>query len=264
MTFHTTFLTLLRSATGEKWPYLLQDMTVSRQDCVVDPPFDPNMCGFTDPPIKDGCIPMNGCAEPYLAPFYWFVRLSRINRCIVFLAFNCSLTCSLCALCSGLLCSRFSFFLSFFLSLSFSLSFSLSLVLLTPDVHTSCLLIVTTNVSVAFSTRYSFVVLMAFIMLNLITFSVLDSFSSRKVESDGIILTPADEKLLVEVWSEFDREGKGRLIQADLVRFFRLLPKPMGFAKAERRLLTPAEEVSSDTTFFPFLFDCSFTGFSLN
>ena len=108
------------------------------------------------------------------------------------------------------------------------------------------------NASFAFS-RYSFVVLMAFIMLNLITFSVLDSFSSRKVESDGIILTPADEKLLVEVWSEFDREGKGRLIQADLVRFFRLLPKPMGFAKAERRLLTPAEEVSNDTTFVPFL-----------
>ena len=128
MTFHTTFLTLLRSATGEKWPYLLQDMTVSRQDCVVDPPFDPNMCGFTDPPIKDGCIPMNGCAEPYLAPFYWFVRLSRINRCIVFLAFNCSLTCSLCALCS-VLCVHvsLSFFLSFFLSFSLVLSLFLSL-----------------------------------------------------------------------------------------------------------------------------------------
>lgn len=39
-------------------------------------------------------------------------------------------------------------------------------------------------------------------------------------------------QLLCKVWSEFDREGKGRLIQADLVRFFRLLPKPMGFAKS--------------------------------
>ena len=134
MTFHTTFLTLLRSATGEKWPYLLQDMTVSRQDCVVDPPFDPNMCGFTDPPIKDGCIPMNGCAEPYLAPFYWFVLLSRI-------VVLCSLLSivrlpALSVLCALVFCVHvsLSFFLSFFLSRSLSLS--LSLVLLTPDVHT--------------------------------------------------------------------------------------------------------------------------------
>ena len=127
MTFHTTFLTLLRSATGEKWPYLLQDMTVSRQDCVVDPPFDPNMCGFTDPPIKDGCIPMNGCAEPYLAPFYWFVLLSRIVvLCSLLSIVRLPALSVLCALFFVFTFLFLSFFLSFFLSRSLSLSLSLS------------------------------------------------------------------------------------------------------------------------------------------
>ena len=111
MTFGGAFLTLLRSATGEKWPYLLNDMTTSQPNCVDDPPYDATMCGFAEPPIWDGCVPINGCAQPLLATIYW----------------------------------------------------------------------------------YSFIVIMSFIMLNLITFSVLDSFSSRKTESDGVTLSAADE-----------------------------------------------------------------------
>lgn len=64
--FGNGFLLLFRTATGEAWNRCMHDLA-SSQDCVVDPPFDPRMCGFSD---VEGCVPLNGCGNSIAYIFF--------------------------------------------------------------------------------------------------------------------------------------------------------------------------------------------------
>lgn len=48
--------------------------------CVIDPPYDPNMCGFNDFP---GCTPLNGCGSdgifPFISIFYVLTAYCLLN-----------------------------------------------------------------------------------------------------------------------------------------------------------------------------------------
>jgi voltage-dependent calcium channel L type alpha-1D len=67
LSFGRGFLFLLRAATGESWDYCMYDLASSTWGCVDDPPFDPNMCGFSD---AEDCIPLNGCGNPVAYLFF--------------------------------------------------------------------------------------------------------------------------------------------------------------------------------------------------
>lgn len=64
--FSTTLLTLFRFQTGEGWNQFMNDASAKTPNCVVDPPYDPAYCGFSDHP---GCIPLNGCGSSSLYVF---------------------------------------------------------------------------------------------------------------------------------------------------------------------------------------------------
>lgn len=57
---------LLRFTTGENWSGFMYDMAAKREECVADPEYDPDMCGFTDRP---NCVPLNGCGNWAIYPY---------------------------------------------------------------------------------------------------------------------------------------------------------------------------------------------------
>lgn len=64
--FGETMVLLLRFSTGDNWNHFMYDMATSRENCVADPDYDPDMCGFSNNP---GCIPLNGCGSWAIYPF---------------------------------------------------------------------------------------------------------------------------------------------------------------------------------------------------
>lgn len=70
--FWTSMLTLIRAGTGEGWPDFVYALGSTGDGCVNDPEYDANVCGFSDPQFKRGCIPLNGCGDPYIANAYWY------------------------------------------------------------------------------------------------------------------------------------------------------------------------------------------------
>lgn len=73
-------LSLLRFSTGEGWADFTHDMSQALPGCVLDPQYDPEMCGFNDFP---GCKPLNGCGSmaifPYIISFQLFITFVFIN-----------------------------------------------------------------------------------------------------------------------------------------------------------------------------------------
>merc|ERR1711907_320071 len=71
----------MRSATGENWNGLQGAMSVQLEGCVHDPPYNPNMCGFSSD--LETCIPLNGCGSPaafgYYMSFTLFVSFVFLN-----------------------------------------------------------------------------------------------------------------------------------------------------------------------------------------
>ncbi|ETL93484.1 hypothetical protein L917_08354 [Phytophthora nicotianae] len=65
--FGRGFLFMIRAATGESWDDCMHDFASSPEGCVDDPPYDPNMCGFSD---SDDCVPLNGCGHPIAYLFF--------------------------------------------------------------------------------------------------------------------------------------------------------------------------------------------------
>jgi hypothetical protein len=57
--FGTALLLLIRASTGENWNGVMYDC-LNMVDCVVDPPFNASVCGFSDHP---GCEPLQGCGS---------------------------------------------------------------------------------------------------------------------------------------------------------------------------------------------------------
>lgn len=57
---------LLRLSTGDGWNFFMHDMAAEREDCVTDPDYDPDMCGFSDRP---NCVPLNGCGSWAIFPY---------------------------------------------------------------------------------------------------------------------------------------------------------------------------------------------------
>jgi voltage-dependent calcium channel L type alpha-1D len=57
-TFWHAVLTLIRFSTGENWNGMMHSLANNHNmDCVDDPEYDKNMCGFNN---VAGCEPMNG------------------------------------------------------------------------------------------------------------------------------------------------------------------------------------------------------------
>ena len=79
MTFDKAFLTLLRAATGEAWPDMMYDLGASPPGCEVDPPFDPQKCGFSDPTFKEGCTNINGCGDMNYSSAFWITFQVAVN-----------------------------------------------------------------------------------------------------------------------------------------------------------------------------------------
>ncbi|KAE9057974.1 hypothetical protein PF010_g31170, partial [Phytophthora fragariae] len=65
--FGRGFLFLLRAATGESWDHCMYDLASSTPGCVSDPPYDPDMCGFSN---SEDCKPLNGCGNPVAYVFF--------------------------------------------------------------------------------------------------------------------------------------------------------------------------------------------------
>ncbi|CBJ26318.1 Voltage Gated Calcium/Sodium Channel subunit alpha [Ectocarpus siliculosus] len=69
-TFWGSMVLLLRFSTGENWNGFMYDMVAEREDCVSNPVYDPDMCGFTS---HANCTPLNGCGSwsifPYMISF---------------------------------------------------------------------------------------------------------------------------------------------------------------------------------------------------
>ncbi|CAM9558144.1 unnamed protein product [Chrysoparadoxa australica] len=78
-----SMLLLLRFSTGEDWNRFMHDMSTSLPGCVADPPYDPDVCGFSSSP---GCTPLNGCGSraiyPFLISFTFTVTFVFLNLLI--------------------------------------------------------------------------------------------------------------------------------------------------------------------------------------
>jgi len=83
MTFGMALLTLFRFMTGEAWDIFMYDMSPSKPSCVVDPPYDPQYCGFFN---REGCKPLNGCGNPG-AIFPFLLSFTLIVTMVVFQLF---------------------------------------------------------------------------------------------------------------------------------------------------------------------------------
>ncbi|CAM9574083.1 unnamed protein product, partial [Ectocarpus sp. 8 AP-2014] len=65
-TFWGSMVLLLRFSTGENWNGFMYDMVAEREDCVSNPVYDPDMCGFTS---HANCTPLNGCGNWSIFPY---------------------------------------------------------------------------------------------------------------------------------------------------------------------------------------------------
>ncbi|RLN91051.1 hypothetical protein BBJ28_00004364 [Nothophytophthora sp. Chile5] len=76
-------VTLVRCSTGERWNDLMFELA-NQDDCVTDPSYDPNMCGFSS---DVDCVPLNGCGSPVaFAYFYSFTLLVTFILLNIFIA----------------------------------------------------------------------------------------------------------------------------------------------------------------------------------
>ncbi|KAL3673234.1 hypothetical protein V7S43_000957 [Phytophthora oleae] len=70
---------LIRCATGERWNDLMHELAAT-DNCVVDPDYDPSMCGFAN---FEGCKPLDGCGSPvaflYLCSFTMLITYILLN-----------------------------------------------------------------------------------------------------------------------------------------------------------------------------------------
>lgn len=64
--FWGSMVLLLRFSTGENWNGFMYDMVAEREDCVAQPVYDEDMCGFTD---HANCTPLNGCGSWSIFPY---------------------------------------------------------------------------------------------------------------------------------------------------------------------------------------------------
>lgn len=64
--FYRSILVLIRIATLDNWNIIMYDASHHKKNCVVDPPYDPRYCGFSD---HVGCLPLNGCGDLAIFPF---------------------------------------------------------------------------------------------------------------------------------------------------------------------------------------------------
>jgi hypothetical protein len=75
-------VTLIRCSTGERWNDLMYELS-SQENCIADPPFNPQMCGFSSSENEDNCIPLNGCGTPvayvYFITFTLLVSFILLN-----------------------------------------------------------------------------------------------------------------------------------------------------------------------------------------
>ncbi|DBA00730.1 TPA: hypothetical protein N0F65_001201 [Lagenidium giganteum] len=75
--------TLVRCATGEGWNALMYELA-STDDCVPDPPYDENMCGFKN---SDSCEQLTGCGSSVaFVYFYSFTLLVTFILLNIFIA----------------------------------------------------------------------------------------------------------------------------------------------------------------------------------
>ena len=75
---------------------------------------------------------------------------------------------------------------------------------------------------------YSFTLFVTFVMLNLFLGVILEAFEDNDV---GDTLTPGELDLFCEDWCNFDKDGTGFMKVSDLIDFYQILDKPMGFGE---------------------------------
>ncbi|KAE9048858.1 hypothetical protein PR002_g169 [Phytophthora rubi] len=72
-------ITLIRCATGERWNDLMHELAET-DNCVDDPDYDPDMCGFAN---FEGCTPLDGCGSPiaylYFCSFTMLITYILLN-----------------------------------------------------------------------------------------------------------------------------------------------------------------------------------------
>jgi hypothetical protein len=80
--FPSAFRTLVRCSTGEAWNELMYQLAEPSDECVDDPPWQKEMCGF-EGADETNCIPLNGCgtqaAYIYFATFVVLVGFVFLN-----------------------------------------------------------------------------------------------------------------------------------------------------------------------------------------
>ena len=78
--FGVAMIALLRFSTGENWEGFMYDTARKSDDCVNDPEYDSDYCGFND---RTGCIPLNGCGSiaifPYMLSFTIIITFVFLN-----------------------------------------------------------------------------------------------------------------------------------------------------------------------------------------
>jgi len=85
-TFTNSLVTLFSFSGGEYWDGFSLALGSRTPDCVPDPVFDPNMCGFTHSLYvnpQNGCVPLNGCGNIsaifFMCFFYFLVVIVLLN-----------------------------------------------------------------------------------------------------------------------------------------------------------------------------------------
>jgi len=88
-TFSSSLVTLFSFSGGEYWDGFSMALGSKVPGCVNDPPYDPNMCGFTSSlqeNPQNGCEPLNGCGSVsgifYMCVFYFFIVIVMLNLCV--------------------------------------------------------------------------------------------------------------------------------------------------------------------------------------
>ncbi|CAM9376355.1 unnamed protein product, partial [Discosporangium mesarthrocarpum] len=67
-TFWGSIVLLLRFSTGENWNGFMYDMSSDQDQCMDDPDYQEDMCGFNNRP---GCIPLDGCGNAAIFPLIY-------------------------------------------------------------------------------------------------------------------------------------------------------------------------------------------------
>jgi hypothetical protein len=89
MSVGIAILTLSRFTVGEGWTQFMFDAAASPTGCVLDPPYNPNMCGFNN---AKGCVPLNGCGHSSIYPFltvYIFVVVFVMMNLFISVVLEC-------------------------------------------------------------------------------------------------------------------------------------------------------------------------------